>query len=212
MYSTQKMFERLADLFKKTEDSNVGKVIKIFSDQLQQLEETNNKVKQWRSIDQAKGKGLDVIGENIRQSRGSATDEIYQVLLKSKLARSLSTGDINTIIQVLSVALNTDNQEIRIKEKWSDPDYPEEAAISVIEVPIKRLNEVGLAPDQFGAIVQKTVASGVRVESVQLQGTFAFGSTPIEQDAESGFSDVDQTTGGSLGAVFRPSGDRELPL
>ncbi len=212
MYSTQKMFDRLADLFKKSEESNVGKIIKIFSEQLQMLEDTNRKIKDWRSIDQAKGKGLDLIGENILQSRGSATDEIYQVLLKSKLARSLSTGDINTIIQVLSVALNTEKEEVRIKEKWSDPDYPEEAAISVIEVPIKRLNEVGLAPDQFGVIVQKTVASGVRVESVQLQGTFAFGSIPKEQDSESGFSDVERTTGGSLGAVFRPSGDRELPL
>lgn len=212
MYSTQKILERLADCFQKSENSNIGKIIRIFSEQLQQLEETNQKVKEWRSINHAKGKGLDKIGDNIRQPRGTATDEIYQVLLKSKLARSLSTGDINTVIQVLSIALNTNTKEIRIQEKWNDPDYPEEAALSVIEVPIKRLNEVGLDPTQFARIVQKTVAAGVRVESIEMDGTFQFGSTPIEEDPDSGFADLDGTTGGYFGSVFVPSDDQDLPL
>lgn len=212
MYKLENILKRFAGLFNKSRDSNLSKLITIFSEQFQDIEQTNETIKKWRLIDDAEGVGLDKIGENIRQPRGTATDEIYRVLLKSKIARSLSTGDLNTIIRVLSIALDTSPSEIRIKEKWNDEHDPEPAAISVIEVPIKRLNEVGMDIEQFSSIVQMTVAAGVRVESVELQGTFEFGTIPMIDDMEKGFSDVDGEIGGYFGAAFKSGQDQELPM
>lgn len=211
MYESKEILSKLADHFKKTPDSNIGKLLTIFSEQLKVLEITNNRIREWKDINNAKGYGLDVIGRELNQPRGTSTDEIYRVLLKSKNARNRSNGDINTMISVLALALNTEPSNILIQEQWNDPIDPQEAAISLIELPIKQLNEVGLDPSQFASIVKRTAAAGVKVSAIELTGTFEFGST-LTTDAEKGFSDIDGTTGGYFGAVFNSGQNQELPL
>lgn len=212
MYSTIEILKRFADIFNKNEDSNLGKIVQIFSQQLQDLEKTNIRIKEWRLIDNARGVGLDLIGENIKQARGVATDEVYRVLLKSKIASNLSTGDINTIIRVLSLALDADPSTIRIQEQWNDPVDPRPAAIKVIEVPLTKINESGLAPEQFVRMIQKTVIGGVKVASIELTGTFEFGGIPMQLDSAAGFGDLEGTTGGYFGAAFTPSNGQDLPI
>lgn len=211
MFKPESILNRFADFFKKNPDSNLGKIITIFSEQLQQIDETSTRIKEWRSIDNAQGSGLDLIGGTVNQERGTATDEVYRLLLKSKIARSLSDGGINTIIRVLSIALDAHPSEIQIKEKWHDID-PESAAISLIQIPIGRLNEIGIAPDQFARIVQKTVSAGIKVDVIELAGTFTFGPIPIEKSAKAGFADIDGTTGGTLGTAYVPESGQDLPI
>jgi len=212
MITVQDMLWRLTDVFRKDPESNVGKLMAIFADQLQKLEQTVQRVEQWRDIDQAKGTTLDRIGENVGQPRGVATDEIYRILIKSKIARNLSKGDINTIITVLSTALDTDPSEIKIVELYNDPIEPEPAAISLIQLPLQRINEVGMHPAQFARIVQRTVAAGVRVGVIELVGTFEYGAIGDPPDPDKGFADIDQTFGGTLGAAYSPGDVPDLPI
>jgi len=212
MITVQDMLRRLTDVFRKNLDSNIGKLMAIFAEQLQKLEQTVQRVEEWRDIDKAEGTTLDRIGENVGQPRGVATDEIYRILIKSKIARNLSKGDINTIITVLATALNTDPSEIRIVEMYNDPIAPEPAAISIIQLPLRRINEVGMDPKQFARIVQRTVAAGVRVGVIELVGTFEYGSIGDPPDPERGFADIDQTFGGMLGAAYSPGDVPDLPI
>jgi hypothetical protein len=212
LFDVQEILSKFQDYFRKDPNSNIGKLMTIFAEQLQDLELTNQRIREWRDIDKAEGAVLDEIGVELNQPRGVATDEVYRVLLKSKNARNLSTGDINTIIRVLSIALDAEPSEIRIKEQWNDPTNPQPAAISVIELPIKRLNEIGLDPTRFARIVQRTVAAGVKVNTIEMSGTFEFGVLPIETDGNKGFSDIDGTVGGYLGLVYQPNQNQDLPL
>ncbi|GAB6990846.1 hypothetical protein [Paenibacillus pini] len=213
MFSVKDMMMRLTDVFNKNPNSNIGKLISILHGQLNDLNDTFETIREWRNIDKARGTTLDRFGSNIVQPRGAATDEVYRVLLKSKIARNLSKADINTIIRVLALALDCDYSDIRIKPKYNDPNEPEPAALSLIRVPIKRLNEVGMSPMQFGQIIQKTVAAGVRVAQIELSGTFRLSSVydQLEHD-QFGLSDPAMTTGGSLGEVFVPGYDYSLPI
>lgn len=212
MITVKSIISRLSDVFNKSPTSNLGKLMGIMADQLSVLEATQERIREWRDIDQAAGTTLDRIGENVVQPRGVSTDEIYRILIKSKIARNLSRGDINTIIRVLAEALSADYSEIRISELYNDPSSPEPAAISLIELPIARLNAVGMDPVQFARIVQRTVAAGVRVGAIELTGTFEFGSAPGQMDNNAGFADVEQTIGGYLGAAYAPAGDTDLPI
>lgn len=213
MFSTKAILSRFVDYFKKDSTSNIAKLMQIFSEQLQSLEQTINKVGEWRDIDKAQGKTLDDIGTNINQPRGRATDEIYRILLKSKIARNLSDGSINTIINVLAVALSVSPTEIHIREKWHDELEPEPAAIKLIELPLKRINEAGMDPTNFARIVQRTVAAGVKVDVIELSGTFEFGEINNEVDINKGFGNInDESIGGYLGAAYTPSQDHELPI
>lgn len=209
----QELLGRLTDVYRKDPNSNIGKLMGIFAHELERLKATQQRMSEWRDIDRAEGTTLDRIGANVVQPRGVATDEVYRILIKSKIARNLSKGDINTIVRVLSTALNAPSSEIKIAEKFNDSFQPEPAAISLIKVPTKHLNEVGMSPLQFGQIIQKTVAAGVRVAQIELTGTFQFSSQYDQlETGPTGFADEEMTTGGSLGEVYVPGDDYLLPI
>ncbi|MCM3488769.1 hypothetical protein M3689_05540 [Alkalihalophilus marmarensis] len=207
-----RMLKRLTDVYNKNPNSNIGKIISIVASQMDSLTSTFERIERWRGIDEARGTTLDNIGKNVDQLRGQTSDEVYRILIKSKIARNLSTGDINTIINILALSIDTDPSEIRIQETWNDPDDPEPAGIKLIQVPISRLNEVGMTGAQFGRIVSLTVAAGVHVREIDLQGTFEFGSINEEVDYEKGFGNIDQTIGGYLGSLYQPANDIDVPV
>ena len=208
MNALQKMLRRLTDNYSKNPESNVGKLLNITATEIEDLEEVADKIGLWRSIDQAEGQTLDRIGYNVHQWRGQADDLIYRILIKSKIARNLSDGTINTIIRVLAVTLDTEYEDIQVQDLWGT----EPAAIQV-DVPTEALNKVGFSFTQFGRLVNRIVAAGVRAQ-VLLEGTFAFATVVdvSEQDSEAGFADLEQTTGGYLGAVYDPADDPDLPI
>lgn len=215
MFNVKSIVSRFTDYFNKHPNSNISKLMKIFSDELQSLNTTIKRVGDWRDIDNARGVALDDIGTNIKQHRGVATDEVYRILLKSKIARNLSDGSINTIIQVLATALSCEYKDIKLKEKWTDELEPEPAAIKVIELPLTKINEAGLDPYNFARIVQRTVAGGIKVGVIELTGTFEFGDVNASNnyDVLKGFGDInDEAIGGYLGAAYTPSTDQELPI
>ena len=200
------MLDRLLSVYSSKPDSNIAKLIAILAAELEKVKGAFEKMDEWRDIDKAQGKTLDLIGTNVNQYRGVSTDEIYRILIKSKIARNLSTGDIDTIIEVLSIALDTDPSDIVLQEEEN------KAAISVVKIPIERLNEVGMSGAQFGLLVKKVVAAGVKVQQVELSGTFSFASgNGIELDPEAGFSDLEGNVGGFFGEVFEPN-QYELPI
>ncbi|GAC41694.1 hypothetical protein [Paenibacillus popilliae] len=207
----QDLISRLTDVYRKDEGSNIGKLMSIIAAELERLQDTQQRMLTWRDIDKAEGTTLDRIGTNVVQPRGAASDDVYRVLLKSKIARNLSKGDIDTVIRVISVAVGAPYSEIEICEKYTDPVEPEPAAISLMRLPLDRVNASGISLEQFACIIQRTVAAGVRVDAVELAGTFSFGAIGDSADPASGFADLVQTTGGRLGAVLQGD-DNDLPI
>ncbi|MGR6899538.1 hypothetical protein [Rummeliibacillus sp. BSL5] len=212
MYSTKEIISLFTDYFRKNEYLNLYKLISLFSGELERIKGTNSLILEWRDIDKAQGKALDLIGENINQSRGVATDEVYRILLKSKIARNLSDGTINTIINVIAIALSTDKKNIKIVEGWTDEDNPVQASIKLIEMPLEAINRAGLDPANFVKIIQKTVAAGIKVQSIELNGTFEFGDTSLAIDNSKGFANIEGDSGGYFGATFNPENQQDLPI
>lgn len=199
--------KRLTDRYVKSEKSNIGKLLKIVNDQIAELKSTFERIDEWRDVEKARGKALDDVGSNVGQVRGVATDEVYRILIRSKIARNISTGTINSIINALSTALNCPKSEIKIIENPDD----QPACIGLISMPLDYLNKAGLSVNQFGRIVQKTVSAGIKVQSLSFGGTFEYVSS-IQTEQSTGYADIDMTIGGTLGAAYTPSNDNDLPL
>ncbi|KAF6618252.1 hypothetical protein HFE03_03380 [Paenibacillus sp. EKM102P] len=213
MTSPVDLIKKLTDVFTKNPNSNIGKLFTIVAGPINDLETTFKTIEEWRDIDTAKGTTLDLIGGNVGQLRGAASDEIYRIMIKSKIARNLSKGDVNTIIRVIALAVGADYSEIKIQQKFSDPLDPEPAALSLMRLPLEKLNESGIELSQFVQIIQKTVAAGVSVQSIELAGSFEFGGLPEEVDPERGWGSVDDPNiGGKMGAVFEPGTSTDLPI
>lgn len=172
------LFRKLTDAYTKNPDSNIGKLVVILSEQIDEVRGTLNKIEEWRDIDKAQGTTLDLIGENVGQTRGLATDEIMRILIRARVARNLSDGTFNGIIKALAVTLNTTSDRIKIKELYDDIDDPEPAAIAITGLPLDVLNNSGLSATQFGLITQRVLPGGVRVAVIELAGTFSFSSDP----------------------------------
>lgn len=208
------LMEKLTDNYNKDPKGNIGKLFKIITDELMEIQSTFQKINDWRDVDNAEGFGLDRIGFNVRQFRGMAPDEIYRVLIKSRIARNRSDGSINTIIRVLSMALDTDPSELKIVEGYTDPIEPEPASIKVMELPIKRILDIGMTAEQFAQMAAKTTAAGVGVKEIQMYGTFQLSIMPaeLEVDPDTGLSDIDMLQGGELGMIYQPVDDIEFPL
>jgi hypothetical protein len=205
------MLQKLMDLFVKKENSNIGKVILIISTQIDSLNETFLKIESWRDIDQAEGTTLDLEGSNVGQKRGQVSDEIMRVLIKARIARNNSDGTINKMIEALARSLNTTVDKIKIKALY---DQGEPAALIIDGIPLTAMNRVGMSIEQFGFIAQKVAGAGIRVASVNLEGTFSFSSQygVLETDAETGFASLEQNSGGTLGAAYNPNQSVNLPI
>lgn len=203
-----RFIERLTDNYNKSPVSNVYKLMQIAAGVIQENEDTLNRIGDWRDVDQAQGKVLDMLGTNVRQSRGQAPDEVYRIMIKSKIKRNLSNGSINTLIDFLSFILQIDKSEVKITELWT-LGQPGDIKI---DLPSDKINATGLSRKQFGTLINLVTVAGVSAE-VLFEGTFAFSSVyDTSETATTGFADDAGTTGGTLGDAFDPAIDFELPF
>lgn len=209
----QDMFRKLTDAYTKNENSNVGKVLLLLSEQIDDLNGTLTTVENYRDLNSATGTTLDLIGQAVGQPRGKATDEVYRILIRARIARNASDGTTDKIILALSLALNTDPSNIKINE-LSDGGVYEPATIGLVNLPLEALLNAGMTASQFGILMQRVAAAGVRVASVDLTGTFQLSDSANSSiiDVERGLSDLEQTTGGTLSGSFSPEDDVELPI
>lgn len=201
----------LTDVFNKTVGSNISNLFQIVSDEYDDLQTTLNTVQQWRAIDHASGTTLDDMGDDMNQPRGQATDEIYRIMLKAKLVRGDSDGTYNKIIDSLAKTLNCPPSDFTVMSSVEQGEG-EPMAIIVDKAPLNELNAVGMSGNQFAQIVQEVVAGDVSVTRTIVQGTFAFANGETPETSVNGFSDVNQTSGGTLGGVFTPTDNYELPI
>lgn len=209
----QDMFRRLTDAYTKNEDSNIGKVLLLLSEQIDDLNGSLIAIENYRDLNQATGTTLDLIGKALGQPRGKATDEVYRILIRARIARNASDGTTDKIIHALALALNTDPTDIKVSE-LSDGGVYEPATVGLVNLPLDALLNAGMTATQFGILMQRVVAAGVRVASVDLTGTFqlADSATVSVIDGEKGLSDLTQTTGGTLSGSFSPEQEIELPI
>ncbi|WP_240415036.1 DUF2612 domain-containing protein [Paenibacillus periandrae] len=207
------MRKRLQDLFQKAPDSNIAKLLRLAAEPMDEIEEVLWLIDAWRDLDTAEGTTLDAIGSNVGQPRGGVGDPIYRALIRSKIARNLSTGTIDSIIDVLSLALNSSPDTIRLVELSSDIVTTEPAAFRITEVPLARLNEMGMSSLQFVQLTKSVAPLAVRVDYVSFSGTFRFSNQNgvVESTAE-GFSNIAGSSGGTIGNVYEGGNVPDLPV
>lgn len=204
----RRLVERLPDTYAKEPGSRIFRFFRIMAAELNAIKDALTTTERYRDVDQAAGRTLDRIGSNVRQPRGQLADETYRALIKTKIARNLSRGDVDSVKRIIASMLSIDPSGVEMQMGWQG-DPPEPAAVTLLAAPLDAIAHFGLGPEEFAAIAQRIVAAGVRVGAL-LQGTFEFDDFP-KLDPDKGFADEAQTIGGTLGAYYdAPSA--ELPI
>ncbi|MEK4640338.1 DUF2612 domain-containing protein [Bacillus sp. FSL W8-0519] len=226
----QKLIKRITDNYRRDDNSNVSKMMRLAAHHIQENEDLLNKIHDWRDIDQVEGVTLDYIGRNIGQDRMGFDDDTFRGLIKARIIRNNSDGTIPTILRFLSFILGVEKNHIRIREKWKAG----EPVGLYIEIDMEFVLNLGIAVEDFGYIVNELVVCGVhadiyfvgsfmfsdyedeiQIDSVSGLGQFVsneffypedfyFSSTNDSQmDKETGFANYEEGQGGKLGGYFK---------
>lgn len=201
----------LTNAFNKTENSNLSRIFVVADQHITEVSDSLRKVELWRDIDNAEGTTLDLIGDSYNQARGLTDDSTYRVLIRGKVARDLSDGTFNSILNAIAVTLNCDPKDIELKTSLEDGG-DEPATIVVTKAPLETIVGSGLSATQFAQLVQSISPGGVRVAYVSLEGTFRFSKDDKIEVSDKGFSDDGGITGGTLGEILMQDDDFKLPL
>lgn len=164
MYDVKSIVKLFTDHFRKDPESNTYKLMQLFSDELELIKVTNDRILEWRDIDQAEGATLDLIGRNVIQPRYGVSDERYRIILKSKVAKNLANGTINNFIRGVAYALDIPPEEVRVVEMWAKEGYPATLALDVI--PWDKIKRAGFTTQEFEELLQSLVAAGVTLDRI----------------------------------------------
>ncbi|MCZ2396122.1 MAG: hypothetical protein LC100_06210 [Chitinophagales bacterium] len=197
--------KRLTQNYKST---NIYKLMQIVSEELDDIKIVYKRIEDWQDLQQAEGVALDKIGQDLLQFRGEVNDEVYRVLIASRIARNKATGTYNNMIEVLSLALNVEPSEIVIEEGIAG----EPQTITLIQIPLTTLAEIGMTINQLGRIVAKLTAAGIGVKYVEFFGTFEYIGDTLGFDLDTGYADENMVNGGTLGDLYQPENDPDFPL
>ena len=198
MLKFEDLINKLPHIYIKEKVSSLGKFIRVVLKELQLIEAKKDEVEEQDELNKATGITLDKHGELVRQKRGSFNDEIYRILIKSKIKQNLSGGDINYIIQYVATLFQIPRENIVIKESsWGSSDY--EPAFYDFNITPESINNIGFPIQDLAIMVKNISAAGVRI-SFLIEGTFAFSTTDgvVEYSEEGGFDY------GTIGAYYNP--------
>ena len=191
----------LPDSYAKHTDSNNYKLLSMEYPLVAALREDIQAVQDTLDIRIATGKTLDLYGAIYGQSRGSMTDEQYRIIILQKAARCLAGCDYESVVNSLAVALGVSPSEFVLVEG--------DGEVTIDKLPLSALQNIGITSKQAWQIVKSMMPAGISLASMNLGGTFEFSAFADEYDELAGFGDIEQTIGGTLGAL--ETGDIDIP-
>lgn len=208
IYTAKQMVSMLTDAYVKDTHSNNYKLFDVFSSEFQKLYQTQLKVRQFRSVDEANGQTLDLIGANYNVSRGTMNDELYRPMVKAAIARMWCDGTFNSVLELLALTLNTDVKNVALTEDYEKAGGST-AMVTIATTPTDALNAVGMTVNEYGQIVQNILPIGIGLTLTAFEGTFSYatknytsGTYTPELSETAGFANDAQTTGGTLSGVI----------
>lgn len=111
--TTDELISMLSHHWYKEPDGNLYKMLNIYSNDMEQINDSDQKVIEWRAIQNAEGSTLDLFGKDIKTARPTQDDEPYRFLIYLKTLLARAQGTIPSIFKIASTALGT-TQGIKI--------------------------------------------------------------------------------------------------
>lgn len=111
--TADELISMLSHHWYKEPDGNLYKMLNVYSNDMEQINDSDQKVIEWRAIQNAEGSTLDLFGKDIETARPTQDDEPYRFLIYLKTLLARAQGTIPSIFKITSTALGT-TQGIKI--------------------------------------------------------------------------------------------------
>lgn len=126
-------------------------------------------IEAFQYINKASGKSLDRIGDQFNQQRGSADDDFYRIMIRSKQATNMGNSTINGLINMIARSLDIQSDKIRIESlrqyENGTLNDGEPLAIRISNIPLEWARS-DFEQNYILERIKNGVAAGVRVDEV----------------------------------------------
>lgn len=109
---------RLPDAYAKAPDSVIYRILHLDAVDRDEMRAALDRVRAWRSLDDAEGAALDMIGRDLDLPRGGMSDIEYRRRLRLRVATILSSGEIERFNEILDAFMG--RAFIGLQEGWTD--------------------------------------------------------------------------------------------
>lgn len=135
----------------------------------QKLIDLYQTIEAFRDINKANGKALDRVGDQFNQQRGSADDDFYRIMIRSKQATNMGNSTVNGLIEMIARSLNIKPDKIRIESlrqyENGTLNDGEPLAIRISNIPLEWARS-DFEQNYILERIKNGVAAGVRVDEV----------------------------------------------
>lgn len=164
-YNLDSMLNELPISLQYSEDSNNAKMLKVFADEMVNIQNLLNKIETWRDVDNAQGKALDMIGEDHGVYRNGVDDDFYRFEIKVKRIQRTTDGTYDSLIKLVANSLNADYSDINVRPMYED-ESKEPNAVKITNIPATYIDDPRKKQLVLNQL-QQSVIAGVRVALVQ---------------------------------------------
>lgn len=112
--TTDQLIAQLADHWNKRDDTVLYKLLDVYNQELEKVSDEAQKVAKWRSIKEAKGTTLDLLGQDRKAYRISDDDDTYRFIIFVHILMSHAQGTIPSMVHIMSTALNAEPEKFEV--------------------------------------------------------------------------------------------------
>ncbi|MBN2734705.1 MAG: hypothetical protein JXQ82_07615 [Methanomicrobiaceae archaeon] len=147
------IIRRLSSAFRQDTESNNYKITRMPADELDELENILEDIRDAHLLDYATGQSLDYIADLLELSREGLSDADFRALIGSTVVFRMSNGTLDDIKNVVSVLSGVDTNKITIVE--SDDD-------NAFSIRIEESPSASFTLTSFNKNINSTKAAGVK--------------------------------------------------
>lgn len=139
-------------------ETNIGKLFYLAGWGFDILQEQTEKVRLWDNIDKMQGAVLDSFGNNYGVARGTATDEIFRIMIRVKILAMLASGNLDTLILSAASLFGIKAEDVKCEEVYPAKVY---IYINEDELDEEHKNVAGIIAELMNRI--KSGGIGIRI-------------------------------------------------
>lgn len=111
---TDELIAQLADHWNKRQDTVLYKLLDVYNQELEKVSDEAQKVEKWRSLKEAKGTTLDLLGQDRKAYRISDDDDTYRFIIFVHILMSHAQGTIPSMVHIMSTALGAEPNKFKV--------------------------------------------------------------------------------------------------
>lgn len=111
---TDELIAQLAGHWNKRQDTVLYKLLDVYNQELEKVSDEAQKVEKWRSLKEAKGTTLDLLGQDRKAYRISDDDDTYRFIIFVHILMSRAQGTIPSMVHIMSTALNAEPEKFEV--------------------------------------------------------------------------------------------------